>query len=285
MKPHNFTDKFYDGIWGPVTSTLDWCEANYQFSKYIAEMANSLSNIFTIAIAVYGAKNIQDQSLPSRFAAGFLAGGFVGVGSFAFHATLLYTAQLADELPMVFSVSTNMFIVFDTAPGFKMTTSSYLLLISIVIFNVLFSWSYWVYRNPVYHQFVFGSMMLINTGRSVWLTSYSKHSNRLDPQKRAEITSMFLWGVVWFLSGFFIWNLDNIFCGTLTGWKKQLGWPAAFLLEGHSWWHLLTGVGSYLMWMGTTYLVLSVKDDPKKYKLDYDMGWFPRVQVVKKVKT
>lgn len=92
----------------------------------------------------------------------------------------------------------------------------------------------WVYRNPIYHEFVFGSMLLIQTGRCVWLTSYSKHSDRLGPQKRAEIKSLFLWGAAWFLSGFFIWNLDNLFCGTVTGWKKQLGWPAAFLLEGES---------------------------------------------------
>jgi len=282
MKLHNFTDKFQDGIWGPVTSTLDWCEANYQFSRYIAEMANSVSNLFTIAIALYGAKIMRDQGLPSRFTVGFLAFAIVGVGSFAFHATLLYTAQLADELPMIFSVSSSLFIVFDTVPGFKMTPSSWFVLMFFVAFNIFFSWSYWVYRNPIYHEFVFGSMLLIQTGRCVWLTSYSKHSDRLGPQKRAEIKSLFLWGAAWFLSGFFIWNLDNIFCGTVTGWKKQLGWPAAFLLEGHSWWHLLTGFGSYLMWMGTTYMALCVKDDPKKYKLEYDLGCLPRVQVVKK---
>ncbi|KLO07092.1 alkaline phytoceramidase [Schizopora paradoxa] len=284
MKPHNITDKFYDGIWGPVTSTLDWCEANYQFSRYIAEMANSVSNLFSIAIALYGAKNAQDQGFPFAFVVGFLAFAIVGVGSFAFHATLLYTAQLADELPMIFSVSCSLFLVFDSVPGFKMTARTWTVLLTLVTFNVFFSWTYWLYRNPIYHQFVFGSLMLINTGRSVWLTSYSKYSDRLGSQKRSEILSCFGWGAAWFLSGFFIWNLDNIFCSTITGWKKQLGWPAAFLLEGHSWWHLLTGVGSYLMWMGTTCTTLCVKDDPKRYKMVYDFGWSPRVAAVKKIK-
>lgn len=121
-------------------------------------MANSVSNFFTIAIALYGAKIMRDQNLPSRFTVGFLvtfsadtlasfsdrfpqAFAIVGVGSFAFHATLLYTAQLADELPMIFSVSSSLFIVFDTVPGFKMTPSSWFVLVFFVVFNIFFSWS------------------------------------------------------------------------------------------------------------------------------------------------
>lgn len=37
-----------------------------------------------------------------------------------------------------------------------------------------------------------------------------------------------------FAFGFFVWNLDNIFCTTLTSWKQAIGWPVAFLLEGAS---------------------------------------------------
>lgn len=37
-----------------------------------------------------------------------------------------------------------------------------------------------------------------------------------------------------FSLAFIIWNLDNVFCGTLTQWKRKAGWPLAFLLEGQS---------------------------------------------------
>jgi hypothetical protein len=43
---------------------------------------------------------------------------------------------------------------------------------------------------------------------------------------------MFWTGGGLFILGFIIWNLDNVFCTTLTRWKVAIGWPVAFLLEG-----------------------------------------------------
>lgn len=43
---------------------------------------------------------------------------------------------------------------------------------------------------------------------------------------------MYQTGLLTFLAGFAIWNVDNIYCSTLTEWKKAIGWPTAFLLEG-----------------------------------------------------
>ncbi|OAQ64145.1 alkaline phytoceramidase [Pochonia chlamydosporia 170] len=51
-------------------------------------------------------------------------------------------------------------------------------------------------------------------------------------------------GLTIFLAGFAIWNLDNIFCTTLRGWRREIGLPWAILLEGHGWWHLMTGLGT-----------------------------------------
>jgi dihydroceramidase len=36
--------------------------------------------------------------------------------------------------------------------------------------------------------------------------------------------------------GFLIWNLDNIFCGTLRRCRRDIGLPWGILLEGHGWW-------------------------------------------------
>lgn len=46
-----------------------------------------------------------------------------------------------------------------------------------------------------------------------------------------------------FLAGFFIWNVDNIFCRHLTTTKQLILLPWSVVLEGHGWWHILTGLG------------------------------------------
>ena len=46
-----------------------------------------------------------------------------------------------------------------------------------------------------------------------------------------------------FLGGFFLWNMDTIFCHHLTATKNQILLPWSVILEGHGWWHILTGLG------------------------------------------
>ena len=42
------------GYWGDVTSTIDWCESNYDVSQYTAEFWNTISNIFFVLFALWG---------------------------------------------------------------------------------------------------------------------------------------------------------------------------------------------------------------------------------------
>jgi len=66
----------------------------------------------------------------------------VGIGSFLFHATLLYEAQLADELPMIYVGSIGLFIVFDDEPGYGLQSRrSKLLIALLLLFDILFTWS------------------------------------------------------------------------------------------------------------------------------------------------
>lgn len=77
--------------------------------------------------------------------------------------------------------------------------------------------------------------------------------NRLPAghESRRRIASVAGRGLIAFVSGFAIWNLDNAFCATLTRWREAVGFWG-FLLEGHAWWHILTGWGSYLVFSSCT---------------------------------
>jgi len=252
---------------------LDWCEANYQFSPYVAEMANTVSSSYNVLISVIGYLSVAKELLPKRYALGYLGVGLVGVGSFLFHATLLFEAQLADELPMIYVGSMCLFICFDDEPGYGVKSlRSRLLIVLLILFDVLFSWSYYVYRNPVYHQVVFASLVLTTAVRITYILNWSDAAQRIPPAAKKTISELFGTGSVLFVLGFLIWNLDNIFCDFLTEKKLYVGWPFAFLLEGHSWWHILTGAGAYFKFTGIQYATLCIKDDPAGYYLGWDHG-------------
>ncbi|KAJ7070737.1 ceramidase [Mycena amicta] len=267
------------GYHGLPTATLDWCELNYQFSNYIAEMANSVSNLVTVTVAVFGAILALQENLPARFLLGYLGIASVGLGSFWFHATLLYEAQLGDELPMIYVSTMSLWLLFDHNPGFRFldSTRSRIIAIASLTFNVVFTWTYLHWRNPVYHQVVFGVLVLSTASRVYYLLASAKHGQRIPAEKKKVIGTLFTSGVAQFVFAFLIWNLDNIFCDTITHWKTSVGWPTAFLLEGHSWWHVFTASGTYMKFVGMQYLALCLKDDPKQFTLRYRFG-FPYIK-------
>ncbi|KIY49071.1 alkaline phytoceramidase [Fistulina hepatica ATCC 64428] len=271
------------GVYGPVTATLDWCEPNHMFSPHIAEMANTLSNLYTISISVLGLANTLREHLPQRFLLGYLGIAFVGIGSFIFHATLLWGAQLMDELPMIYVAALSLWMISEDGEGFtdskqsqeKQASNNYGMsaraITSLLLFDVLFTASYYAYRNPVYHQCVFASLLLSLIYR---VASAIRTSNvhPIPADLRRTITRLFASGAALFAFGFLIWNLDNVFCPTLTRYKQAVGWPGAFLLEGHSWWHIFTGAGTYYMFIGMQCNTLAVKDDHRNYKLGRRWG-------------
>jgi dihydroceramidase len=89
-----------------------------------------------------------------------------------------------------------------------------------------------LYRNPVYHQVVFALLMLSTAVRVQYLLRRSEVSKRVPDTVRSLIGTLFTKGLGLFALGFFVWNLDNIFCTALTRQKVAIGWPIAFLLEG-----------------------------------------------------
>jgi dihydroceramidase len=68
--------------------------------------------------------------------------------------------------------------------------------------------------------------------REAYLLIWSEASRTIPDKKKAAIVEVLRTGVFTFLFGFFVWNLDNIFCDPWTRIKRSVGWPAAFLMEG-----------------------------------------------------
>jgi hypothetical protein len=82
--------------------------------------------------------------------------------------------------------------------------------------------------NPIYHQIAFASILLGGGLRCVYLFRSLPKSS--DHPTRGEIKRLLYIGATVFLSGFAIWNVDNIFCNQLRVWRQAMG-PLGFLLE------------------------------------------------------
>lgn len=260
-----------EGYWGNHTGSIDWCEDNYAQTKYIAEFVNTISNIPSFLLGLYGAWSIIDQRIPSRFALGYLGMTLIGIGSIGFHATLRWGWQLMDELPMIYVVSFTAYMSLDTLPGFKPRFGLWGPLV-LIAWDVFVTVSYLYLPNPIYHEVAFAFILLTSVGRLVYLI----HRIPAKHPGRQKITRTMLWGIVTFAGAFVLWNIDNIYCEQLRQGREYLG-PFGFLLEGHGYWHLGTGYGSYLIMTAAGYLTLAVKTSPDNYDFD-ERKWFPTLK-------
>jgi len=95
------TDRNLPGYWDPVNSTIDWCELNYVYTFYIAELWNTLTNVPFILGGAWMAYRFAKNGIPWRYVWVHIGGMMIGIGSFGFHCTLQWAWQLLDEFPMV----------------------------------------------------------------------------------------------------------------------------------------------------------------------------------------
>ncbi|RXN13192.1 alkaline ceramidase 3-like protein [Labeo rohita] len=210
------------GYWGTPPSTLDWCEENYVVSYYIAEFWNTVSNLIMILPPIYGAIQTCKDGLEVRYVWSFLGLAAVGIGSWSFHMTLQYEMQLLDELPMIYSCCVFVYCLYEC---FKQERAvNYLSIMLLLTFSIIVS----VVMYAVLVAFLVIRSVFIVTWVYPWL-------------KALCFTSLSV-----FLLGFVLWNIDNIFCDSLRATRQQLPPVVGAVTQLHAWWHILTGLGSYL---------------------------------------
>jgi len=251
--PYNNVPK--TSYWGPTNSQSNFCEEDHIITAYIAEFVNTLTNVTYLYYAYHGIKqnaNRKDailRNLPYLGIAG------VGFGSGIYHATLKNYTQWCDELSMLIATAFVLHRVFTFDKSLTLTITSGLIAASLM--SVFVTWHCWM-DEVVMHDVLFGLMIAI-----VGIKTRSIISTRVSsPSIRAEVTKLATYGAIIFVSGFAIWNIDNVFCSQLTVAKRAIGMPWSFVLELHGWWHVFTGVGAYVFIALVEYLTSEEAGEP-----------------------
>ena len=96
----------HPSFWGEVSSSVDFCEHNFQTSSYVAEPANTLSSLIIVLLGLAGlglghARQERVSKgkiwLDRAFVAMYSTLAMVGVGSVLLHLTLTAWGQAAGE--------------------------------------------------------------------------------------------------------------------------------------------------------------------------------------------
>ena len=66
MAPPSPDEPVTSGFFGPPTATIDWCERNYEMTRYIAEFWNTLSNFWILVPPIFGVIEARKQRFETR---------------------------------------------------------------------------------------------------------------------------------------------------------------------------------------------------------------------------
>lgn len=296
-----------DGYWHPITATLNFCEEEYYATIYSAEIVNTLTNLLFMYLAYRGCKNCWQNGHESVFFVAFVGSFLVATASCLFHTTLKYPMQLVDELSMIYTTCIPCYASFAHRKSPQVSAMLALTLVSLALFITV---SYHLIQDPMFHQVAYAILTAVLVFRSIFLMENYLRPNRWREARanqqmqregivgsRVEISRavtdrrdkdilntmwmMIAFGLSIFLGGFGIWILDNQYCTTLRRWRRQIGLPWGILLEGHGWWHLMTGVGAYYYIVWAIWLRHCLNNRQDQYVLEWPSLFFSLPSVVK----
>ncbi|XP_050532771.1 alkaline ceramidase 3 isoform X2 [Daktulosphaira vitifoliae] len=232
MEFHEFNNT---GYWGPTTATIDWCEKNYE----IFLTGNTLSNLMMIIPPLWGIWDMKKQKFARRFLFCYLCIMVVGMGSWAFHMTLLYKMQLFDELPMVWGTCYCIYCLSIIKYNVKSETAlpNKLLLFLLTIISVGFAVIYLMWPQPLLQHICYGVLVFISLVQEIKI---------IIEFKCAICKKLFAVALALYLFGFFLWNIDNIFCKDLTYLREKIPILLRPISQMHGWWHIFAGYGVYV---------------------------------------
>jgi dihydroceramidase len=219
----------------------------------------------------------------------------VGTGSFMFHTTLRYPWQLFDELNMIY---TTCLMVYVGLSYRKTPSTQVTLAVGVVAFCIFVTAYYHYLQDPTFHQNVYAALTVFIVFKSIYDMEYTlrpslrktresdrvlkqryclpvptkeqqKYENERDIDILKDMWILVGWGVSIFLGGFVIWGFDRVACMQLRVTRREIGLPYGILLEGHGWWHVMTGIGAYCYIVWGIWLRHVLNSNQEQYKLSW----------------
>ncbi|KAF4976957.1 hypothetical protein FDECE_18413 [Fusarium decemcellulare] len=144
---------------------------------------------------------------------------------------------------------------------------------------------YNITKDPLFHQIAYAILTATIVFHSMWvMESQLRPSLKARDAEKASQTLRTMWimvatGLTIFLGGYLVWLLDNEFCSQARRLRRAIGLPWAVLLEGHAWWHLMTGLAYYyIVWGIWLRHCLNNRDD------EYALHWPKTVTSIPEVR-
>ena len=169
--------------------------------------------------------------------------------------------QLVDELSMIYTTCLMCYATFSYS---RSKQFSVVLAVGLVALALFITFYYHYLQDPSFHQNAYAILTAVVLLRAMWMMEFGlrpslrkkeeehklmrKRSmnaqekailqveNRRDQDVLRTMWTMVACGLSIFLGGFGIWNLDNRYCSTIRAWRREIGMPWGFFLEGHGWW-------------------------------------------------
>lgn len=175
--------------------------------------------------------------------------------------------QLVDELSMIYTTCLMFWATFAHNRSLGIQIALGVGSASLALFITGY---YHYLQDPTFHQNAYALLTAVVLFRSIYVMETSlrpkfrkerengavrkggkedeQEQRRRDARDESILRRMWFMiavGLSIFLGGFAIWTVDNVHCSTLRQWRREIGLPWGVFLEGHGWWHLMTGVGAY----------------------------------------
>lgn len=234
------------GYWHPHTSSVDFCEENYQFTPFITELYNAITSLLTISLFPLIGLFYSNPTMEKRFTFQYVIMISCGIGSFLLHTTLSSEYQASDELPMLWMTTAFLYTFLDLdASVYQPRTALFRFatwlqpyrpkLPAILIILSIVQTLFYISMQKYYIVFILTYSTMV-TAIVLWSWHFSQSSVIVAYLFYRAISS-------YLILGFSLWLYEMLYCGPELIWfYKNITHGATF----HILWHLGAALGTYL---------------------------------------